>query len=160
MALSTVARAFLFNSDGNLVLVRHDTTMPWVLPGGHVEPSEGMHDALLREISEELGLKARFFEIDNEEILYHKGRKLSHLPLPLSIYELSYTDKSGKDKSRIEYVFLMETDDKKIEAQQSEIAKYKWFEVDEVLAMKPNVDTWDFIIEMLEKIVGDDDDTL
>jgi hypothetical protein len=30
--------------------------------------------------------------------------------------------------------------------------------VDDVLMMKPNIDTWDFIIEMLEKIVWEDDE--
>jgi hypothetical protein len=30
--------------------------------------------------------------------------------------------------------------------------------VDDILTMKPNIETWDFVIEMLEKIVGEDDE--
>ena len=51
----------------------------------------------------------------------------------------------------------METDDVIKEVQIEEIAEYKWFEVDDVLEMTPNKDTYDFIIEMLEKIVGDEE---
>ena len=49
-----------------------------------------------------------------------------------------------------------ETEIKKI--QNEEIYAYNWFEVDDILMMKPNIDTWDFIIEMLEKIVGEDEE--
>lgn len=48
----------------------------------------------------------------------------------------------------------METDDNIQETQTEEIFDYKWFDPDEILSMKPNVDSWDFIIEMLEKIIG------
>ena len=51
----------------------------------------------------------------------------------------------------------METDGTMREIQNEEIYAYNWFEVDDILMMKPNIETWDFIIEMLEKIVGEDD---
>ena len=115
---------------------------------------------MLRELSEEIGIKARFFDIDSSEMLHHKWKKLSHLPVPISIYSLSYTDAHGKDKSRTEYVFLMETDDTIKKTQEAEIVEYKWFDGDEILTMKPNIDTWDFIIEMLEKIVGEEEENI
>jgi hypothetical protein len=48
----------------------------------------------------------------------------------------------------------METTDKISETQTEEIYDYKWFDPDEILAMKPNIEAWDFMIEMLEKIIG------
>jgi NADH pyrophosphatase NudC (nudix superfamily) len=52
----------------------------------------------------------------------------------------------------------METDDTIKSTQAEEIAEYKWFEVDDILMMKPNIEAFDFMIEMLEKIVGEDEE--
>lgn len=112
---------------------------------------------MIREIQEEFGVAARFFEIDNAEILHHKWKKLQHFPLPIAIYELNYTNSKGEDKSRIEHIFLMETDEIIKHTQEEEIFEYKWFDPDDILSMKLNVDTFDFIIEMLENIIGTDD---
>lgn len=156
--MKSVVRAFVFNPDGKILLVQHKKDTPWVLPGGHVEPWEALHKAMIRELQEEFSLDARFFEIDREEILHHRGKKLIHYPLPISIYELSYADNEWKDKSRTEAIFLMESDTIIATKQEKEIYAYEWFEVDDILMMKPNIDTWDFIIEMLEKIVGGDEE--
>lgn len=52
----------------------------------------------------------------------------------------------------------METDEEIEETQVEEIFEYGWFEVDEILGMKPNIETWDFYIEMLDRIMGDEGD--
>lgn len=93
MSLPSVVRAFVFNPNGQILMTRHTAGVLWVLPGGHVEASESLNDAMIRELHEEFGLEARFFEIDRDEILRHKGRKLKHIPLPITTYELSYTNK-------------------------------------------------------------------
>jgi 8-oxo-dGTP pyrophosphatase MutT (NUDIX family) len=113
---------------------------------------------MTRELREEFSLDARFFEMDRDEILRHKGRKLTHYPLPISIYDLSYVDKNGKDKSRTEYVFLMETDSEIGAIQTEEIHEHKWFDADDIITMKPNIETWDFVIEMLERIIDSGDE--
>ncbi len=154
--MKPVVRAFLFNEEWSILLARHDENSPWVLPGWHVEKNEALHDAITREITEEFGIEANFFDIDSEEILHHKGKKIPTHTLPIASYDLSYTNKKWKDKSRTEYVFLMETSDTIQGIQTEEIAEYKWFDPDKVLAMKPNIDTWDFMIEILEKIIGEE----
>ena len=172
--MKSVVRTFLFNPEGQILLAQHKKDTPWVLPGGHVESGESLHEAMIREIREEFGLEAQFFEMDSEEILHHRGKKLAHHPLPIAIYDLEYKNSEGKDKSRTEYVFLMELSDPPLKGgsrgvpaspnwwdhltiQTSEIHDYKWFDVDDILSMKPNVETWDFMIEMLEKIVGEEE---
>ena len=92
MSLPSVARAFVFNPNGQILMAKHKKDTPWVLPGGHVENGESQNEAMLRELQEEFGLEARFFDIDREEILRHQGRKLIHHPLPITTYELSYTN--------------------------------------------------------------------
>ncbi len=158
MSLPIVVRAFLFNSSGQILLTKHSKDALWVLPGGHIESNESIHEAIKREIHEEFWIHSRFFEIDREEILYHQWKKLNHLPLPIAIYELRYMNKEGKDKSRVEYIFLMETDESIVKTQASEIYDYQWFDGDDILIMKPNIDIHDFTLEMLEKIIGNDED--
>ncbi|GAB0174819.1 MAG: hypothetical protein HHAS10_06980 [Candidatus Altimarinota bacterium] len=155
--MKSVVRAFLFNPDGDILLAKHKPDAPWVLPGGHVENEESLHEAMMRELSEEFGIEARFFEIDSEEELHHKGKKLPMNPLPIASYNLSYKNTEGKDKSRTEYIFLMETDVPVKNIQGEEIAAYEWFEPEKILSMKPNIDTWDFYQEILEKIIGDEE---
>lgn len=159
MSTKTVVRAFVFNQNGEILMTRHKKDAPWVLPGGHVESGETLHEAMERELEEEFSLTARFFDIDTEEVLHHKGKKLTQFALPIASYALTYTDEKGNDKSRNEYVFLMETDMEIEETQVEEIYEYGWFEVDEILAMKPNIETWDFYIEMLDRIVGDEEES-
>lgn len=77
-------------------------------------------------------------------------------PIPIASYNLSYTGKDGKDKSRTEYIFLMESDGVIENTQVEEIAEYAWFDPEKILTMKANIDTWDFYIEMLEKIIGEE----
>lgn len=155
--MKPVVRAFLFNPDGDILLARHTPNTPWVLPGGHVENGEALHEAMIREIQEEFQITARFFDIDNEEYLSHKGKRLKMNPLPIASYDLSYTNSDGRDKSRTEYIFLSETDEEITKKQEEEIVEYAWFEPEKVLSMKPNIDTWDFYQEILEKIIGDDE---
>ncbi len=158
MSFPIVVRAFLFNPLWQILLAKHTKDTPWVLPGGHLEEKENVHEAIQREILEEFWIHSHFFEIDSEETLYHKWKKLRNMPLPISIYELSYRSKEGKDKSRIEYVFLMETDETIKSTQASEIYEYEWFDADDILIMKPNIDIYDFTLEMLEKIIGNNDE--
>ena len=51
----------------------------------------------------------------------------------------------------------METDEEIRNTQAEEIAEFSWFTPEKILSMKPNIDTWDFYIEMLEKIIGEDE---
>jgi NADH pyrophosphatase NudC (nudix superfamily) len=47
----------------------------------------------------------------------------------------------------------METDETVENIQTEEIAEYAWFDPEDILSMKPNIETWDTTIEILEKII-------
>lgn len=50
--------AVALSSDGKVVLVRHTYAKGWRLPGGGVHRGEASADAMLRELREEIGLRA------------------------------------------------------------------------------------------------------
>jgi 8-oxo-dGTP pyrophosphatase MutT (NUDIX family) len=55
----------------------------------------------------------------------------------------------------------METDiatTQTLTVQGSEIYGYQWFDADDIITMKPNIETWDFVIEMLERIIDSGDE--
>lgn len=47
----------------------------------------------------------------------------------------------------------IDPDNNGLTVQTAEIAEYKWFDADDILTMKPNIETYDFIIEILERIL-------
>jgi 8-oxo-dGTP pyrophosphatase MutT (NUDIX family) len=49
----------------NILLVKHIYSNGWALPGGGVEVGESAHDALLREVEEEVGLICKKTQILN-----------------------------------------------------------------------------------------------
>ncbi len=52
----------------------------------------------------------------------------------------------------------METDSEIGAIQTEEIHEYKWFDADDIITMRPNIETWDFVIEMLENILDSGDE--
>lgn len=48
----------IIEHDGKLLLVQHKGYDTWCLPGGGIDPGEGLVAALERELMEELGVKA------------------------------------------------------------------------------------------------------
>lgn len=51
-----LARAFLLDENGRVVLCRVNGSKSFFLPGGHIEDGESGRAALLRELNEELGV--------------------------------------------------------------------------------------------------------
>lgn len=64
-----IASALLFSSDGKLLLGKKDPTSGGVyldcrhLPGGGIDEGESLHDAVIREVSEEVGIDIHDTEI-------------------------------------------------------------------------------------------------
>ncbi|MCU0789931.1 MAG: NUDIX domain-containing protein [Nitratireductor sp.] len=55
--LSVGVRAYVEDSEGGILLVRHTYMPGWHFPGGGVSPGETAHDAVDRELGEEAGLR-------------------------------------------------------------------------------------------------------
>lgn len=52
------ASAIILDQDGRVLLHRHKVLGTWMQPGGHLDPGETPHEAVVREVAEETGLAA------------------------------------------------------------------------------------------------------
>lgn len=50
-------RVLVLDREERIALVRHTYVAGWHMPGGGVDPGESLHEAALREVREETGLK-------------------------------------------------------------------------------------------------------
>lgn len=76
-------RCCCIDAQGRVFLVRHSYVPGWYLPGGGVERGETALDALLRELSEEGGIRP----VDEPQlfgIYHHQGNPRDHILLYVS----------------------------------------------------------------------------
>ena len=105
-------RAFVFGSDGRLLLVRHTYDRYWYLPGGGRKESEPPDQALARELREELGITA------------------ARIERPFATY---FSEREGKRDTIDVFVAHADAIGK---LQRLEIAAAQWFELD---ALPPDI---------------------
>jgi ADP-ribose pyrophosphatase YjhB (NUDIX family) len=60
---SLVARAFVLDPAGRILLVANDPAEFWYTPGGHLAGDESLAECLQRELAEEVGIAAEVGEI-------------------------------------------------------------------------------------------------
>ena len=56
------ARAVIFNSEGQILLIRRSDNLQWALPAGGMEPGESVTECMKREVWEETGLVVKSCE--------------------------------------------------------------------------------------------------
>ena len=137
-----VVRCFLFNK-GNILLVKHNETTLWTLPGGHVEEGETLYEAMEREIKEEFNLKIKLTN-DNKYLHY---LNIKEFQKPISIYTISYNSPKHWDVTKLEYIFVAEVVSWELKPQLEEIYDYKWFTKTEIL--ENSAEVYPQIIDLL-----------
>lgn len=101
-----IARAIIVTDEQVLLARQHGKK--WVfLPGGHVEPGESTENALLREITEELGTTARItgFAGAVEHAYTEDGTERRELNLVFTT-ELADTEETTSHEDHLEFVLM------------------------------------------------------
>lgn len=142
-------RAFIFDEDDRVLLVKHAPATRWTLPGGHVEAGEHIYEALEREITEEFGLPITVIGSDTS----FSEHNIVSYPLPVSIHHIKYEHRTRGMVEKMEYVFFARAQDEIEEGDinEDEIHAWEWFDQDELFAMEPNIDIYMAIQEILEQ---------
>lgn len=133
MKLQVGAKVLIKNEEGNLLLLQRSEPLPdgtgikWDIPGGRIDPSESLQDALKREVSEEIGLH------------------LTATPKLLKAQDVFIPD-IELHVVRLTYMITMSGE----VTLSSEHQRHKWVSAREGLAL--NIDP--YLHEMLEELVS------
>lgn len=71
----------------HFLLVYHNKLKKWIPPGGHMLKNELPHETVIRELSEELGIKGKTKMIDPNKSFYNGLNKgdFEKIPVPIAI---------------------------------------------------------------------------
>lgn len=105
-------------------IVHHKKANSWISPGGHTDKGELLKDVVLREINEELGVKANESDIEG--------------PFLLTIKEIDNPLQTCKRHFDIWFLYRTEGSDFKIDP--TEFYDTKWVGIDEALQLVTNQD--------------------
>src|SRR5271168_4512573 len=87
---------------GHILMVHHQRIGAWLPPGGHIEEGEYPHDACVREVFEETGLKVEVLSEPTPET----GRSDAFFPpQPLCLHIVKATEK-GSDCFHLDLAYM------------------------------------------------------
>ncbi len=145
--METCVRAFIFDEDDNVLLVRNASDQLWVLPGGHTEEGETIYETLEREIHEELGLDITI--LWSETVF--SDRNVVAYPLPVCVRKVKYEHRNKWMIQIMEFDFFARSQGIVELPSDSEIYDYQWISQDDFLAMEDGVETRKSMQEILEQ---------
>lgn len=141
------ARCYLMDDADRVLLVKHASEQPWVLPWWHIEEWETIYECLEREIHEELWLWITIIWAEN----VISSHSVAPLPLPISIHKVSYEHRERWPIQKMEYIFFARMSGEVTNIQKEEIYDYTRVEVDDLLEMKPEEEIHEFVQEILDQ---------
>ncbi len=118
-------------SHTKILLIHHKKFDKWLPPGGHCDENEAPHEAALREVHEETGIKARF--ISGEKLDLHNKLE-EEVPTPTFVLKEFIEGKYGKgeDHYHIDFIYLMVHEETEPSIKEGEIVNAGWFDKKEI----------------------------
>lgn len=118
--------ALIINSKDEILLVNLTSFEEryFAVPGGGVSVGETLHEAVYREIHEELGI--------TKESLEFIGTSNTPIKFKFKVITLSRDGKEYEGSERYFFGFRLINDDIKIETKDGEVRMYKWVSFDEL----------------------------
>ncbi|MBI4262217.1 NUDIX domain-containing protein [Candidatus Uhrbacteria bacterium] len=116
--VEVVGSAIIEDGEGKILLVKSPKwNYRWTMPGGHIEPGEGIEEALLREAEEEVGLRLKSSGIISFGELI--GPKSFHRPAHFIYFDI-----------------LCKTKNKRVKLDNEELKEYIWVDPRKALRME------------------------
>lgn len=108
-----VVACVLLGPDGSILLARRPVGRElaglWEFPGGKIEPGEQPEEALVRELEEELGVRAKRENLVPLTFVSHSYREF-HLLMPLYLCETWHGDVAAEEGQQLAWVRPNELD--------------------------------------------------
>ena len=126
------ATAVVHDARGRVLLLHHKQFGRWMCPGGHMEPNEPPHEAALREVLEETGLRVSF--LPNGEHIEMTETRAEVLPTPFCVLEYQV----ASDHTHVDFVYRCIAGQEGALCQNAEESDgLAWFDPQEVALWGP-----------------------
>ena len=147
--MEIAVRGFLIDDDERILLVKHASDQPRVLPGGHLEDEDDqdIYACLQREIREELWLDITMIWAECTLSEYN----VVPLPLPISIHKVQYEHRTRGKITKLEYRFFARVFDEVNDIDNEEIYDYQRVTGDELLTMDTHMEIHTSTQEIFEQ---------
>ncbi len=131
------ATGFVLNKSGDRILfIFHKKLQIWLPPGGHIDAGEFPHDAVIREVFEETGVRAKIVDPIGDLALPIDGLE-KQIPAPIAILHEkipAYGDKAAH--LHYDFLYHMVAFDEVLTHAENEVEAAHWFTLDEILNCK------------------------
>lgn len=131
--MGTIIVGGIIEKDGKFLLVQEAKEKcrgKWNIPAGHLDPNETIFDGAKREVFEECGCKVELSGV------------------------LQIGNKVMGDNSWVSVVFSTNLLEDNIKFDKNEILDVKWFSYEEILDMKNELRTYDWITDAITRFVN------
>ncbi len=117
-----------------MLLIHHKKLNKWLPAGGHLEENEVPHEAAIREVFEETGVRAEPI-IEEEHDLHLKNEIDTQIPRPYALmYQIIPLSKKDIEHIHLDMVFALQANDlDEISIEHREVHDVQWRSKDEII---------------------------
>ncbi len=113
----------------------HKKLQLWLPAGGHVDEGEMPHEAVIREVFEETGIRAHILSA-SEDLDLHEGSEIQ-LPCPLFVlHEFIPPYKDKPEHMHYDFLYRMQADSDDCILNKNECESVEWFSKEQLLTAK------------------------